>query len=458
MPTDVPSLTGSEGRLRTRPTPLRIAAIFALACGFWVIFLDVLLFKLFSDPLDLTQGQIAKDLIFIGATGVLVYALMKRQVETAGGYRKLLQNRVRELECLHETAAIIESNDGRFPQIMTKVAKIVAKAMLFPEAARCSIGLDGEEYSTPGFPSDNSGLSADIVVDGIPRGRIAVAYPPASVPSSARAFLAEEKSLIDTVARQIELLLKRNQAEEEALLTQTRLAHMDRLRTLGELATGIAHEVNQPLTAIATYAQAGLRMLGASDRCRPDLQDTLESISSEALLAGEIVLRLRTMVKRQDRHREPCDLSALIQDVVKLAEVEAKSAGVRIVLENVVGLSQVIADGVQIQQVILNLMRNGIEAMAGDTGRRSLSVRASQVEEMIEVTVADSGPGIPTADEEKLFDPFFTSKESGMGLGLSISKSIVNSHGGNLWFTRNKGSGLTFHFTLPVDPGGDHAG
>lgn len=238
---------------------------------------------------------------------------------------------------------------------------------------------------------------------------------------------------------------------EEANDLRERLAHVGRLGILGEMATGIAHEINQPLTAIANYAQACRYAIQGGTATDDDIIDMLEKITRGAKRAGEVIRRMRGLVRKRDSERENLDLNDLVSDVVRLAEVDARLREARIELKLANGSPQVLADGVQIQQVVLNLARNGMEAMIEmPRDEQILEISTAAGDGAAEVTVRDRGAGLPNGDAERVFDPFFTTKEEGMGMGLSLCRSIIESHGGRLWFTGNEGPGTTFHFSLPI--------
>jgi len=241
-------------------------------------------------------------------------------------------------------------------------------------------------------------------------------------------------------------------SEEEARATRERLAHVTRISTLGEMATGIAHEINQPLAAVATYAQACGRMIRSCMSNDVELLETLDRISHEALRAGAIINRLKDLVRRRESRQVPCDLNTLINDVAGLAGVDAQHKGVDLRLSLAEGLPLVVVDPVQIQQVVLNLGRNGMDAMDGCSGDGVLLLRTRAAGEGgVICSVVDQGVGLDAEQEAELFTPFYTTKESGMGMGLSISRTIVRAHGGKVWFTRNPDCGTTFHFSLPVE-------
>jgi len=246
----------------------------------------------------------------------------------------------------------------------------------------------------------------------------------------------------------------RRRAEDEARQMQDRIAHFGRISTMGEMAAGIAHEVNQPLTAIATYAQACQRLIASGQFEEEEIRAALEQIGTQALRAGEVIRRLRSFVKNREVHRELIEASGLLDDVQTLAQTDARHHGVRIRIESVLPAPQVQADAVQIQQVILNLVRNSIDAMQGipEFQREVLLSTHIDNEGDVEFMVADRGVGVDATTMEELFNPFFTTKPGGTGLGLSISRSIVRAHGGKLWCTANPGGGARFFFTLPAVP------
>jgi two-component system, LuxR family, sensor kinase FixL len=240
-------------------------------------------------------------------------------------------------------------------------------------------------------------------------------------------------------------------AEEEARQHRARVAHVSRLSTLGEMAAGIAHEINQPLTAISLFAQAARRLVEAGNFER--MPEVCDKLSEHALRASDVVERMQTMARQGESVKEVVDCNALIDTAVKLAESEARINDIQIDFDRGDGLSPVSVDGVQIQQVALNLLRNGMEAMTDNSNAkgRSVSIRTRMRDgNEIEIAVEDSGCGVPDEFSARLFTPFSTTKSGGMGMGLSISQAIVRAHGGNIGFRNNQDGGATFWFTLPV--------
>ena len=241
------------------------------------------------------------------------------------------------------------------------------------------------------------------------------------------------------------------EATKEAEDLRTRLAHVSRIGTLGEMVSGIAHEVNQPLTAIANYANAARRLVLSGQVDAEELAVIHDKIAAQAERAGQVIRGLRNMTRKREFVREPLDCGALIGEATRLIEFELRARGWRLLVQLEPRLPPVLADGVQIQQVLLNLVRNALEAMTERAGSDYVQVSARSIDEAwVEIRVGDGGPGLSADAEERLFEPFFSTKAQGMGLGLSICKSIMSSHGGELKYERNARGGADFIMRLPV--------
>ena len=263
---------------------------------------------------------------------------------------------------------------------------------------------------------------------------------------------------------QFEDRTEQQRAEEDLRLLQERLARMNRLGTMGEMAAGIAHEMNQPLSAISTYARACRRALENRSFRGDQMSATLDKISRQAHRASEVIRRVRSLVERRDVERRPSNLLETLREAVALAETEARLLGLHIETE-FEPIPNVSIDRIQIQQVLLNLLRNGLEAMESQRGEEGSAVTSTEETQALVVTcemdetgdiviaVKDRGPGISPGTAEKMFEPFFSSKDDGMGMGLSICRSIIEAHGGRLGWSPNSGGGAIFHFSLPSDGG-----
>jgi PAS domain S-box-containing protein len=242
-------------------------------------------------------------------------------------------------------------------------------------------------------------------------------------------------------------------SEQRFVKAQMELAHVTRVMTLGELTASIAHEVNQPLAAVAANAEACLRWL---DRATPDLNAARRSVAwiiNDNNRAGQVIRRVRALAKKTDIEKVPLDVSDIVKEVAALVRSELVSHQVSLRTELAPALPTIRADRIQLQQVIINLVMNGIEAMQSVTDRpRELVIRSLQDEtQQVLVSVSDCGVGISAENTDRLFNAFFTTKTNGMGMGLSICRSIIEAHGGRLWATANLPHGATFQFTLPVN-------
>ncbi len=244
-------------------------------------------------------------------------------------------------------------------------------------------------------------------------------------------------------------LTERQQAQEKLRDMQSELIHMSRFMALGEMASALAHELNQPLSAIANYLKGGQRLLSQGEPAViPTVLDAMDRATKQALRAGEIIRHLRNFVSRGESVRQFEDLVKLVQEASALALVGVKESGARVVFAFDPHIKMVFVDKIQIQQVLLNLIRNAIEAME-ESAVRDLTISTLRVDDdTVQVDVADTGPGIAPEIAARMFQPFNTSKPRGMGVGLSISRTIIEAHGGRLWVEAAAGGGSLFHLTL----------
>lgn len=269
---------------------------------------------------------------------------------------------------------------------------------------------------------------------------------------SQKAMLAPDGSLQAVVAVGRDVT-ERLRAEEQGRQHLQQLAHVGRLSAMGEMASAIAHEINQPLTAMRTYAQASQRLLAAG-AAPGELSDTLGRIATQAERASEIIRRLRGFLARDEVRTLPVEPNYIVSEVIGLARADALQCGVQLLTELAGDLPRVDVDCIQIEQVLLNLVRNGIEAIqqAGSAERR-LCIRTVGAGGEVRLSVHDSGPGVPAASAEKIFEAFVSGKPGGMGIGLAISRSIAEAHRGRLWLDEAPaGGGALFHLALPALP------
>jgi len=259
--------------------------------------------------------------------------------------------------------------------------------------------------------------------------------------------------LLEYVGTSIDVTERKRADEERERLRQAQadLAHVNRVTTMGELTASLAHEVNQPIAAAVTNANTCLRWL-AHDH--PDLEEARAAamrIVKDGTRAAEIIKRIRLLFKKSTAERELVDVNEVVREMIVLLRGEAMRYNISIRTELTTELLPILGDRVQLQQVMMNLMLNGMDAMKDEDGTRELAIKSQRGEnEQVLVTVSDTGVGLPTQQADQIFKAFFTTKSHGTGMGLSISRSIVESHGGRLWAAENSPRGASFHFALPA--------
>jgi PAS domain S-box-containing protein len=258
----------------------------------------------------------------------------------------------------------------------------------------------------------------------------------------------EQGTLVSAAVRDV---TERTRAEEALRQTQADLAHITRVTTMGELTASLAHEVKQPIAAAITNANTCLRWLSRDQPDLPEARAAASRIVQDGRRASEIINRVRLLFEKDTLQRELVDLNEIIREMTRLLHSEATQFAVFIRAELAADLPQVMGDRVQLQQVVLNLMINSIDAMKAVDGTRELTIKSQRAENQhLLVSVSDTGVGLPSQQANEIFDAFFTTKPDGTGMGLRISRSIIESHGGRLWADDNSPRGATFQFTLPA--------
>jgi two-component system, LuxR family, sensor kinase FixL len=243
-------------------------------------------------------------------------------------------------------------------------------------------------------------------------------------------------------------LTERQETERRIEDLQTELLHASRLSVMGQMASTMAHELNQPLTAVTNYLEAGRHMIAQGTGEPERISDLMEKAVAQAQRAGEVIRRLRQFVSKGETERHTHNINQLVEEALALGLMGARQSGVRVSLELEHNLLPVAVDPVQIQQVVLNLVRNAIEAME-EVDRRELTIATRTIDGRIETSIGDTGPGIAPELADRLFQPFVTTKKTGMGLGLSICREIVEAHHGRLTVAARPAGGTVFHLTLP---------
>jgi C4-dicarboxylate-specific signal transduction histidine kinase len=272
-------------------------------------------------------------------------------------------------------------------------------------------------------------------------------------------YFIEDDVYFTYIVRDVSSRKLQEQQDKEHL---NQLAHVTRLGLMGEMASGIAHEVNQPLAAVSSYSQVSLNLVNAETPDLVMLSEILYKTQKQALRAGQIIHRMRDFVQSHSKHRSTVAIDTLINDAVSLCVTELKQNDITLTVELDHNLPPIYADHVQIEQVIINLVRNSIDALKQlplkQTRQLSIISHVTTNKAYIKVEVTDNGPGIDLEQQQKILMPFYTTKTNGMGMGLSISRSLIESHNGSLHFSSQPGKGTTFYFTLPIKEQSDHPG
>ena len=358
-----------------------------------------------------------------------------------------LVERVKELTCLHGIARAVGQHETDIPTILHKIVALLPPAWQYPEATRARVVLGGRIYATPGFEQTGDRQAADIVVRGQVCGTVEVGYVGAQPPADEGPFLIEERTLIDSVAQELGSLVERRTIEEERSRLVEQLRHADRLATIGQLAAGVAHELNEPLATTLGFAQLCRKHPGLSAPARADL----DKIVAATLHAREIVKKLVLFARAQPPAREQVSLRRLVEEGIPFLESRARQTGIEFRRRVHPGLPEIPGDPHQIHQVLVNLVANAIQAMP--TGGL-LTLEAYAEAGGVVLAVEDEGVGMTAQVLQNIFDPFFTTKDvgEGTGLGLSVVHGIVTAHGGTIQVRSEPGKGSRFEVRLPLSP------
>ncbi|TVS12955.1 MAG: hypothetical protein EA424_22070 [Planctomycetaceae bacterium] len=374
-----------------------------------------------------------------GLAQTLALALVSRFAHAA------LRERIKELTCLYQLAQLAETPAITAEQLFGGIADLLPAAWQYPEIAAARIVLDGVVYATANFGKFVHRQSAEIMIGGHPRGSVDVVYREHRTELDEGPFLDEERSLIDAVARQIPVIVQRREAAEEEQRLQEQLRHADRLATIGQLAAGVAHELNEPLGNILAFAQLAEKQPGLPRQAALDL----EKIVASSLHAREIIKKLMLFARQMPPQRMLVDLKHVIEQ--GLAFLESRCAKNNVMLKRRLSrqLPPIPADPAQLNQVLVNLVVNAIQAMpAGGVLKITTSVSNGQAVLVVE----DDGVGMKPEVLQRIFIPFFTTKDihEGTGLGLPVVHGIVTSHGGTIAARSRPGRGTRFEIRLPI--------
>lgn len=358
-----------------------------------------------------------------------------------------LRERVKELTCLYGLATLAARPDTSLNDILQGTVELLPPGWLYPEIASARVILDGHSYSTPGFGEGRQVLSADIVsANGEKRGKVQVAYSKEMLELDEGPFLKEERNLIDGIAREVALIVERREAEQEKEKLHEQLRHADRLATIGQLAAGVAHELNEPLGSILGFAQLAGKDSEMPEQGRKDI----DSIVSASLHAREVVRKLMLFARQTPPRKDRVNLNDVVEEALYFLESRCARAGIELVKILGADLPKVTADQGQLYQVLVNLVVNAIQAMV-DGGR--LTIRTAKGDSEVSLVVEDTGVGMDEEALDKIFLPFYTTKDvnEGTGLGLAVVHGIVKSHGGSVAVTSSVGRGSRFEVRLPLN-------
>lgn len=377
---------------------------------------------------------------------------LKRLISTIGlSYthnrsRFELRERVKELTCMYNIANLSIDPELDIPVFLQRVVELLPAAYLNPGITEARIVFDQEYFQTAGFVPSQRCQAADIVLGGIRRGRVEVIYREPMPKLDEGPFLAEERRLLDSVVSEVATIIRHKESELAQIKLQEQLRHSDRLATIGKLAAGVAHELNEPLTGILGFAE----LLKDTDDMPEKAMDDISRIESAALHAREVVRKLLTFARQVPPKQRVVNANSVIREAVSFFEGRCTQQGTRLDVALDETLPNIYADESQIRQVALNLMINALHAVENG-GFIRINTRLCENE--ILISLEDNGPGIPEDVKDKIFLPFFTTKavDKGTGIGLSVVDGIVKSHQGRIEVDSQPGRGAIFKVYLPIE-------
>ncbi len=364
-----------------------------------------------------------------------------------------LRERVKELTCLYGIAQLAGEPEVPLGRLLQGVADLLPPAWQYPKITSGRIEVDGQDHATKSHGSPVARQEAEIVVAGRPRGFVEVVYSEEKPELDEGPFLKEERALIGAIAQQVALIIERREAGEERLRIREQLQHADRLATIGQLAAGVAHELNEPLGGILGLAQLAVRPKDVPPRTKDDI----DKIKAICLQAREIIKKLLVFARQAPPEKARTDLNQMIEGGLDFFEARRAQQGVDLVLELAPGLPEITCDPAQINQVLVNLIVNALQAMPGGG---KLTVRTEAGENDVRLLVQDTGIGMSREVLDKVFVPFFTTKEvgEGTGLGLPVVHGIVDSHKGSISVESRPGRGTRVEVRLPLTGAGNNDG
>ena len=383
----------------------------------------------------------ASEMVFYERIGQnLALALVHQSAQAA------LRERIKELTCLYGITQVSENSSLLIDAVLARIADLLPSAWQYPEIAEAAVTLDGKRYATSGFDDLTPKQTAPIVVNDEQRGMVEVVYREEAPNVGEGPFLKEERGLIDTVAKQVAMIIERRQAGEDRLRLQEQLRHADRLATIGQLAAGVAHELNEPLGNILGFAQLALKVPSLPHQAHGDVGKIVRS----CLHARQVIKKLMVFARQELPQKARVNLNELVQEGLFFLESRCTRQGIEVVRSLDPDLPEITADASQLHQVLVNLVVNAIQAMP-DGGSLTLTTQA--MDDHVTLVVEDTGAGMSDEVMKKLFIPFFTTKAvgQGVGLGLAVVHGIVAGHRGKIKVDSEPGVGARFEVSLPVE-------
>ncbi|MFC1563641.1 sensor histidine kinase [candidate division KSB1 bacterium] len=357
-----------------------------------------------------------------------------------------LRERVKELGCLYGISKIIERSDFSTHEIFESIVNLLPPSWLYPDITAARILLDDNSFATVRFKDTTQKLSSDIIVEGIKRGVVEVVYLDEMPEIYEGPFLLEERKLIDAIALQLSQYIKRKSDEDEKAILHEQIQHADRLATVGQLAAGVAHELNEPLANILGFAQILLDETKLPGQAEQDIK----KIEKASLHAREIVKKLLLFSRQMPQKKTLININEDIENAFFFFESRCIKEGIEVIKKLEPDIPDFYMDSSQLQQVVTNLVVNAIQAMSpGDT----ITLSTYSNNKNIYLIVEDTGIGMSEEVKKQLFVPFFTTKDvsQGTGLGLPVVHGIVKSHGGTISVKSEEGKGARFEIILPID-------
>jgi len=355
-----------------------------------------------------------------------------------------LRERVKELNCLYELSKVAWEADSDLEVIFNEILRIVPNAMQHRQLAEVVIIVGTKRYETRGYTNSLKGIESRLVYGKKKYGTIRVGYRQNRGVSPT--FLPEEKRLLQTVARELSLVINRVSVEDDKRKLQLQLQHVERLAFVGELSAGIAHELNEPLGRVLGFAQ----LIRKAGNLNHQQEEDIERIIKASLYSREIIKKLMIFSRQMPQQLAVVSLNAVVENILYFIDVRFQSSGIEIVKQLDNSLPEIRADEVQLGQVLVNLITNSVYAMPNGG---VITVATRKRENGVALIVKDNGIGMPADIKRKIFEPFFTTKPPGQGtgLGLSVVQGIVESHNGTISLQSAPGKGTRFEIVLPIN-------